>query len=49
MLGAAAVSLAVRRFLPPKLDPFVQACPYVLLVFLDLASLYLFIVPQLAL
>ncbi|MGD9046804.1 MAG: hypothetical protein PVF77_02010 [Anaerolineae bacterium] len=49
MLIVAAAALAVRRFLPPKLDPFVQACPYVLLIFFDLASLYLYIVPQLAL
>jgi 4-amino-4-deoxy-L-arabinose transferase-like glycosyltransferase len=49
MLVVAAAALAVRRFLPPRLDPLVQACPYVLLILLDLASLYLFIVPQLAL
>jgi 4-amino-4-deoxy-L-arabinose transferase-like glycosyltransferase len=49
MLMATAAVLAVRRFLPPKLDPFVHACPYVLLILLDLVSLTLFIVPQLAL
>jgi hypothetical protein len=49
MLIVTAVALAVRRFLPPRLDPFVQACPYVLLIFFDLASLTLYIVPQLAL
>jgi 4-amino-4-deoxy-L-arabinose transferase-like glycosyltransferase len=47
MLIATAVALAVRRFLPARLDPFVRACPYVLLILADLASLFLFIVPQL--
>jgi 4-amino-4-deoxy-L-arabinose transferase-like glycosyltransferase len=47
MLVTAAVALAVRRFLPRRLDPFVQACPYLLFILLDLASLFLFIVPQL--
>jgi hypothetical protein len=49
MLVVTATALAVRRFLPPRLDPFVQACPYALLIFFDLASLYLYIIPQLAL
>jgi hypothetical protein len=49
MLIVTAAALAVRRFLPQKLDPFVQACPYALLIFFDLASLYLYVVPQLAL
>jgi hypothetical protein len=48
MLVATAVALAVRRFLPHQLDPFVQVCPYLLLILLDLASLFFFIVPQLA-
>ncbi len=47
MLVATVVALAVRRFLPTRLDPFIHACPYVLLVLVDLASLFLFIVPQL--
>ena len=48
MLVGIAVALAVRRYLPRRLDPFIQACPYLLLILLDLASLFLFIVPQLA-
>jgi 4-amino-4-deoxy-L-arabinose transferase-like glycosyltransferase len=50
MLLAAAAALAVRRSLrvPPRWDPLVQACPYLPLLPLDLASLFLFIVPQLA-
>jgi hypothetical protein len=48
MVVATAVALAVRWFLPRRLDPFVHACPYVLLILLDVASLFLFIVPQLA-
>jgi 4-amino-4-deoxy-L-arabinose transferase-like glycosyltransferase len=48
MVAATAAALVVRRFLPDRLDPFVHAAPYVLLVVLDLASLFLFIVPQLA-
>jgi 4-amino-4-deoxy-L-arabinose transferase-like glycosyltransferase len=48
MVVAMAAALAVRRFLPPRWDPLVQACPYLLLVPLDLASLFLFVVPQLA-
>jgi 4-amino-4-deoxy-L-arabinose transferase-like glycosyltransferase len=47
MLGATAIALGVRRFLPQQLDPYIQACPYLLLILLDLASLFLFIVPQL--
>jgi 4-amino-4-deoxy-L-arabinose transferase-like glycosyltransferase len=49
LLGAAAVAWAVRRFLPRRWDPLVQAIPYLLLIPLDLASLFLFIVPQLRL
>ena len=48
MLAATAVALGIRRFLPHQLDPLVQACPYLLLILLDLASLFFFIVPQLA-
>ncbi len=47
MLAAAAVALVIRRFLPRRLDSVIQACPYFLLLALDLASLFLFIVPQL--
>jgi 4-amino-4-deoxy-L-arabinose transferase-like glycosyltransferase len=48
MAGAAAAAFVVRRFLPTGWDPLVYAVPYLLLIPLDLASLYLFIVPQLA-
>jgi hypothetical protein len=48
MVVAAAVALVIRRFLPRWLDPLVQACPYVLLIALDLTSLFFFILPQLA-
>jgi 4-amino-4-deoxy-L-arabinose transferase-like glycosyltransferase len=47
MLLATVVALAVRRFLPPRWDPLIHACPYLLLVALDVVSLFLFIVPQL--
>jgi 4-amino-4-deoxy-L-arabinose transferase-like glycosyltransferase len=47
MLIAVAVAMFVRRFLPTRLDPFIHACPYGLLVLLDVVSLFLFIVPQL--
>jgi hypothetical protein len=47
MLLATAAALAVRRLLPPPWDPLIQACPYLLLVATDVASLFLFIVPQL--
>jgi hypothetical protein len=49
MLVGTAVALAIRRFLPRSLDPFIQACPYLLLILLDLASLFFFILPELAL
>jgi 4-amino-4-deoxy-L-arabinose transferase-like glycosyltransferase len=49
MVVATAVALVVRWFLPRRLDPFIHACPYLLLILLDVASLFLFIVPQLAL
>jgi hypothetical protein len=48
MLVATAAVLAVRRFLPTRWDPLVHACPYLFLVLLDLASLFLFVIPQLA-
>jgi hypothetical protein len=48
MWGAMAALLAVRRVLPRRLDPAVQASPYVALVVVALASLFLFVVPQLA-
>jgi hypothetical protein len=48
MLVATAVALVIRRFLPGRLDPLVHAVPYLLLVVLDLVSLFAFIVPQLA-
>jgi hypothetical protein len=48
MLVAAAAALVVRRFLPARWDPLIHACPYLLLILLDLASLFLFIIPQLA-
>ncbi|HNS51276.1 MAG TPA: glycosyltransferase family 39 protein [Anaerolineae bacterium] len=47
MLVGLAALLAVRRFLPPKWDAAIQACPYFLLLPVDLACLFLFIVPQL--
>jgi hypothetical protein len=47
MLVAGAGAFAVRRFLPPRWDPLVHATPYLLLIVLDLASLFLFVVPQL--
>jgi hypothetical protein len=47
MLLTTTIAVVLRRFLPRQLDPAVQACPYLLLFVLDLASLFLFIVPQL--
>jgi len=49
MLVVVAAALVVRRFLPNRLDPLIQACPYLYLMVLDLACLFVFIVPQLAL
>jgi hypothetical protein len=40
--------LAVRRVLPKRLGPLIQLAPYLGLVALALVSLFLFIVPQLA-
>jgi hypothetical protein len=48
MLLVTAIALVIRRFLPRQWDPAVQACPYLLLIVLDLTSLFFFIVPQLA-
>jgi 4-amino-4-deoxy-L-arabinose transferase-like glycosyltransferase len=48
MLLAAAAALAARRLVPARWDPLVQACPYLFLLALDVASLFLFVVPQLA-
>jgi 4-amino-4-deoxy-L-arabinose transferase-like glycosyltransferase len=48
MLLATAIALVIRRFLPRQWDPVVQACPYLLLIVVDLSSLFFFIVPQLA-
>ncbi len=49
LLIVLAAGLGVRRFLPERLDPLVQSAPYLLLIPLDLACLFLFVVPQLAL
>jgi len=48
MLAATAALLAIRRFLPRALDPALHAMPYLALIALDGASLFLFIAPQLA-
>ncbi len=48
MLGMAGVAFVARRFLPRQWDPAVEALPYLLLIPLDVACLFLFIVPQLA-
>ena len=48
LLVAVVVAFAVRHFLPRRWDPAVQTIPYLLLILLDLASLCLFIVPQLS-
>jgi len=48
MLGATGAAFAVRRFLPRRWGPLVQALPYLALIPLDAACLFLFIVPQLA-
>jgi 4-amino-4-deoxy-L-arabinose transferase-like glycosyltransferase len=47
MLVVLAAALGIRRFLSDRWDPLVQAAPYLLLIPLDLACLFLFIVPQL--
>jgi hypothetical protein len=43
------VALVVRRWLPARWEPAVQACPYLFLALLGLVSLFFFVVPQLAL
>jgi 4-amino-4-deoxy-L-arabinose transferase-like glycosyltransferase len=43
-----AVALTLRRLVPDRWDPLIHACPYLILIPLDLASLFLAIVPQLA-
>lgn len=48
MLFVVALALVVRRFLPPRWDALVHTAPYLFLILLDLVSLFLFIVPQLA-
>ncbi|MBN1136185.1 MAG: DUF2142 domain-containing protein [Anaerolineae bacterium] len=48
ILGAAGAALAARRFVPRRWDPLVEALPYLMLIPLDVACLFLFIVPQLA-
>lgn len=47
MLVGTAVALVLRGFLPRAWNPAVQVVPYLLLVPLDLACLFLFIIPQL--
>jgi len=47
MLVAAGGAFGLRRFLPGSWDPWVDAVPYSLLILLDLAGLFLFIIPQL--
>ncbi len=48
MLAAGTAAFTLRRFLPPRWDPVVYAVPYLALVPVGLASLFLFVVPQLA-
>ena len=48
MLGVGGAAFAARRFVPLRWDPLVEALPYLLLIPLDVACLFLFIVPQLA-
>jgi len=48
MTVTTAILLGVRRYLPARLDPLVLASPYLLLILLDVVSLFWFIVPQLA-
>jgi 4-amino-4-deoxy-L-arabinose transferase-like glycosyltransferase len=47
MLMTAAALLVIRRLLPARWDSLVQSCPYLLLLALDLVSLFLFLIPQL--
>ena len=48
MLVIAVVAFGIRRFLPHSWDLLVHAVPYLLLILLDVVSLFLFIVPQLS-
>jgi len=48
MLGAGGAAFLVRRLVPRRWDPLVEALPYLLLIPLDVACLFLFVVPQLA-
>jgi hypothetical protein len=47
MLVVSAAAFGIRRFLPRSWDALVHAVPYLSLILLDIASLFLFIVPQL--
>ena len=48
MLGTGGAAFVARRFLPRRWDLAIGALPYLLLIALDVACLFLFIVPQLA-
>jgi 4-amino-4-deoxy-L-arabinose transferase-like glycosyltransferase len=48
LLAGTAAVFVIRHFLPTGWDPIVHICPYLVLIILDLASLFLFIVPELA-
>jgi hypothetical protein len=48
LLVVTIAAFVIRRFLPAGWDPFVHVCPYLVLIVLDLASLFLFVVPQLS-
>ncbi|MFC2015305.1 glycosyltransferase family 39 protein [Chloroflexota bacterium] len=48
MLVSASVLFLVRRFMPDSWDPAIHAVPYLALIPLNLACLFLFIIPQLA-
>jgi len=47
MLGVGGAAFAARRLVPRRWDPLIEALPYLLLIPLDVACLFLFIVPQL--
>jgi len=47
MLGGSGAAFLVRRLVPPRWDPLVEALPYLVLIPLDVVCLFLFIVPQL--
>ena len=48
MMIAAAIGLGARYLLPRRFDALAHATPYIALIALDVASLFLFVVPQLA-